>query len=328
MLENMLIRGCNTTAVVVDPDPTTETGPPVVLRNVTFEANTGGALEERARVRMGGGVAEAAAAAEKSAAAARAAGSAAPGVALDIQPRASVEMEGCRVTGNAAAGLGGAAVVVGERANLTVLSSAFTGNTGSALLFKGSTLVVLDCLFEGNSALEGAALRLQGDGAGGVGSVASFAALANTTFAGNAAAARGGALLSGAGVTLSLGACNFTGNAALAGGGLYVEPAGCLDSLANTRFISNEARGGPAAEGVPISPGSGGGLVIMGAQCGSDWQGVTFRNNSATADGGGAYLNQLSNKRVLITGEAAVAVALKGFRGCRGLTGQQGVLWV
>ncbi len=179
----------------------------------------------------------------------------------------SVELDQCSFSGNTAAS--GGAVYSASPADLTVLSSAFTGNSatdsGGAIHSTGSGAVDAS-LFANNSASSG----------GGIDAVGSLV-LTSVRFHGNTATSIGGGLTLGGGA-LDLSNSVFCGNDAVVGGAAALGASGA-SSVANTVFADGSATM------------VGGGLWVDGLGIDVDLDNNTFVGNSG-GTGGALYTDE------------------------------------
>lgn len=122
----------------------------------------------------------------------------------------------------------------GSDAHVTVNNCTFTANTGGALCSSvGSTLMLTNSFFLGNSASVGGALDIGH----------CYAKLVACTFSGNSAAGSGGAILVDWPKSLKIVNCLFSGNKGKHGGALYMYyPRNT--TFANCTFVSNLATRG------------------------------------------------------------------------------------
>jgi|GEM_PF-5040054 len=149
--------------------------------------------------------------------------------------------------------------------NLEIFAgSASDSEGGGAVLVRGgSSLVVDDVLFKGNSASRGGAIRTSGT-----------VVVTNSTFDGNIATTNGGAIAITSGSTV-LDTVTFFDNASdQDGGAVHVSSSVASVDIDNATISGNQAtRGG----GIYLNSGS------------ANIQHATIKNNSASTDGGGLY---------------------------------------
>jgi hypothetical protein len=175
-----------------------------------------------------------------------------------------VRLEGCTVTG----GSYGALLAWGpsddnEEASVTIMDCTFSGNRGSwadapaagAVNMVGRGLRIVRCLFEGNAAWMGGAVK-----------ASQHVVLDSCQFIGNYASSEGGAAYLGSSTVTN---CIFTGNRAGGGGALYLDGSdtvtGCVfrgnrggyggalqcqghAGVRDSVFVANEGAGGAGAQ--------------------------------------------------------------------------------
>lgn len=223
----MVISGCNGTAVDIRVDATGAYTAPAVLANITLTGNNGSS-----------------------------------GAALFIGPAAAAALQDVDVTANTATN---GTMQAAERSNLSITNCSITRNTGTALVFAGSSLNITATKFTGNTALatvKAAAAALAASSSSGPGAARSAAAggalrllcgqtgpggyinvanVTSSTFSNNSGLL-GGAVYCGAGSVLTLLASNVTANKAAEGGGVFADRDSCLESMINTTFVNNTAQ--------------------------------------------------------------------------------------
>lgn len=221
-LSDLTISGCTRTALDIQLDATGAYHAPALLTNVTLSGNKGGI-----------------------------------GSALYLGPSASVELQGVQIIQNTAEQ---GAVYAAARSSLSIINSTVSKNTGTAVVFAGSTLTVQDTIFTGNAAASngttpqpppgpaGARPPLQGAGGAlrllcfesGPGGYDSIISITNSTFSSNQGR-HGGAVYAGAGTSIRLQSVTLTNNTALEGGAMLIDRDSCLADMNSTVFQNNTA---------------------------------------------------------------------------------------
>lgn len=193
----------------------------------------------------------------------------------------------CIFQGNSTtAAMNGGAVVLngnvdGSRIENTTFNNNTSGLMGGAVCLGMGTVVVKDCIFNGNTASHGGALA----GAG------TTLVVENTTFTGNTASSMGGAVH----IQQEISIPDFTGSLSVQGGSMIenkaayggaISVAGSSFSVANTKITENEA----TTHGGAVYAQGNATLEINTALSG----------NTAGSDGGAVYANKAN---VTITGD-------------------------
>eukprot|EP00879_Flechtneria_rotunda_P012921 GHRR01013494.1.p1 GENE.GHRR01013494.1~~GHRR01013494.1.p1 ORF type:complete len:1269 (+),score=413.90 GHRR01013494.1:1918-5724(+) len=261
VLEDLVITGCNGSAVAINIDATGAYIAPAVLRNITIKRNKGK-----------------------------------QGAAVKVSPAAAVKLEECSITSNAATD----SVVYADRSSVVeLLNSNVTYNNGTGLVFAGSRLLMQETRFINNTAYNavvganrGGALRLTYEEAGD-GGCSSSTTIINSVFVNNTAmgnstaSALGGAIFLGARTFAQFINVSFSSNAATEGGAIVADRDACLSNMTAVNFQDNTARG------------RGGAVLMRNPGCPNiTWTAAVFSNNTAGGDGGAMYLTELSMRNI------------------------------
>jgi MYXO-CTERM domain-containing protein len=171
---------------------------------------------------------------------------------------------------------------------ITIRNSVFRGNgasggtAGAINTYGGGTTIIESCLFEGNEARQGTGgallasgvtLRISGStfvgNAGGYGGAVWFDAgtIVNSTFSGNTAATRGGALEVGGSELKRLNNVTVTLNSAPQAGGIAYGGAGVFE-IANSVVAANSGSDGPDCKTTSSAVITSGGHNFLGRNAG------------------------------------------------------------
>ncbi len=165
---------------------------------------------------------------------------------------------------------------------------------GGAIQGTNQSLQVTACVFSSNKS----AGTFNGIG-GAIVLTAGALTATNSSFTGNVATTRGGALaIQGTGANLILNGCTVSGNSSGDGGGVYVNSG---LSVQNSTISGNIASGGGGSE-------SGGGILAFGPfAAGIMIVNCTFSGNSAFSGGGIALNNTISTTNLAIRNSTITA---------------------
>ncbi len=167
-------------------------------------------------------------------------------------------------------------------------------SSGGAIRGTSQSLQVMACVFSSNKS----AGTFNGIG-GAIVLTAGTLTATNSSFTGNIASTRGGALaIQGTGSNLILNGCTVSGNSSGDGGGVYVNSG---LSVQNSTISGNIASGGGGSE-------SGGGILAFGPfAAGIMIVNSTFSGNSAFSGGGIALNNTISTTNLTIRNSTITA---------------------
>jgi predicted outer membrane repeat protein len=204
-----VISGCNGTAIVIEVgDPAAGwDANPVVLRNIHI---TGGTVGQ--------------------------------GVAVHIGANTNVKLERCNFTANSATD---SIVHALAGSKLLIAHSTFATNTGSVVAFQGNSLDIFGSYFHKNAGANGGSVRVVCGAStaaiSGGGNLTCISRISNTTFVGNQAESRGGAVYMTGGNGIVVNNTVFINNTAeRAGGEMSLSGISNVD-LQRTRFKKNKA---------------------------------------------------------------------------------------
>jgi hypothetical protein len=179
----------------------------------------------------------------------------APGGGMSVQNAGSMEIHNVVFEGNQirSAGANGAGFFAADT-ELLVTDTIVRNNTSSnvesdgigAYIF-GRDTTIIDSVFENNRAIDanGDAIPQTAESEGGGLTIfgASFAQLTRCTFRGNVAG-EGGAIWTGAGITINIDGCRFEDNTCdLVGGGVIIASTTARATIRNSVFVGNTSPG-------------------------------------------------------------------------------------
>jgi predicted outer membrane repeat protein len=204
VLENVRITGCNGSAVNITVDATGAYTTPAVLRNVHITGNNGSR-----------------------------------GVAVSMGNYTSVVIESSTITGNKATA---SMIYAEEGSTLELINTTVSGNNGTGVAFKGSSLTVLTSVLVNNTGFNGSAISIACPSLGGdIDGCNSQTRINNTRFEGNRATGVGGAVYMRDSTFAALHNVTFVRNSAREGGALAADRDACLYNMTIVTFENNRA---------------------------------------------------------------------------------------
>jgi hypothetical protein len=206
LLEDVHISGCNGSAIRIALDATGAYSSPAILQGVTLTANTGTS-----------------------------------GAAVLVEDAASVQLDGCRISGNKGAD---SIIKAGQLSSVTITNCFLTDNVGTAVAFSGENMAIEQSQFVNNSVTgkgSGGAVRVQPDPGTAVLRSNAVIKINNTAFVDCSAGLLGGSVYLGPYTTLTLLNSNFSKSQADEGGAVLADRDACLLEMTRVNFTANRA---------------------------------------------------------------------------------------